>query len=281
VFPNCEQRASGLLWQNDDGRLAIWQSNGSNGNPFAAGIQVRNLQNPGSADWHVVAANDFDGNGAADIVLQHTDGRVAIWEMQSVAGQAPNVINGGQFNVAGTNAPGFSQWDVVGTGDINGDFRAGIVFQNNVSGAIAVWEQTPAGPAFNGTFQIQSNLPNPGTGWHVEGMGNTTEPNGLFALGDDLVLQRDDGLIAIWQLQQVNATTIARVGSGFNLGNPGDGWDVVAVRDMNNDGRADIVLQHDNGAAKVWDNIQPNGTHDEFFFTPQPNPNFNPDWHIA
>jgi hypothetical protein len=74
--------------------------------------------------------------------------------------------------------------------------------------------------------------------------------------------------------------------TGFNLGNPGPGWHVVGVRDMNADGRADILLQNDNGAAAVWDNIQQtpgtsNGTSDGIFFSPQPNPSGHLDWHIA
>jgi hypothetical protein len=111
-------------------------------------------------------------------------------------------------------------------------------------------------------------------------MGNTTED--VFTPGDDLVLQNNNGLIAIWQLQVVNGQVV-RQGAGFDLGNPGPGWHVVAVRDMSDTigGRADLILQNDNGAAAVWNNIQANGTHDGFNFTPQPNPPGVNEWHIA
>ena len=252
-----------------------------------------NLPNPG-AGWHVASTNDFDHNNAADILFQNADGRLAIWEFQSfnqnnVLQGAPVIKPGGLINV-GQN-PG-ATWHVVGTGDIDGvgfnSTAAGIVFQNSVTNGIAVWENGDLVPG-NIEWDTQSNLPNPGAGWHVVGMGNTTEAVGLP--GNDLVLQHDNGNIAIWQLsvvgnQVVRNNTGGTDPTGFNLGNPGAGWHVVAVRDMNSDARADILLQNDNGAAAVWTNIQQtpntsNGTHDGFNFNPQPNPNFHLDWHIV
>jgi hypothetical protein len=286
---------SDLLWVNDNGALALWQSNGSNVNSFPGNENQENLPNPG-AGWHVALttptgglpgtglANDFDGNTAADILFQHTSGLLAIWEFESanpanpLAG-APVIKQDGLLNV--DQNPG-STWHVAATGDIDGggiNASAGIAFQNSVTNDIAVWEHPTE---VNGQihFDIQSNLPNPGPGWHVVGMGNTTEDG--FNVGQDLVLQNDNGAIAIWQLA-VTGNQVVRDGTqpnGFNLGNPGSSWHVVGVRDMNADGKADLLLQNDNGAAAVWDNIQANGTHDGFNFNPQPNPGVL-DWHIV
>jgi hypothetical protein len=285
--------ASDLLWQNDNGNLALWQSTGSNVNPFAPGtFNQTNLPNPG-VGWHVASTNDFDGNGAADILFQHSTGALAIWEFQSfngtgqgnVLGGAPVIKPGGQLNV--DQNPG-ATWQVVGTGDIDNDLKAGIVFQNSVTNDIAVWESpTQVGGQIH--FNIQSNLPNPTAGWHVVGMGHITGT--AFGPGDDIVLQHDNGSIAIWELTVVGNQVVRNNPggddpTGFNLGNPGPGWHVVGVRDINDDFRADLLLQNDNGAAAVWDNIQftpgtTNGTHDGFNFTPQPNPSGHLDWHIA
>src|SRR5262249_35322145 len=97
--------ATDLLWVNDNGDLALWQSNGSNVDPFAPGINQANLPNPG-AGWHVASTNDFDGNRAADILFQHDLGNLAIWEFQSfnpdfneVLQGAPVIKPGGQLNV--------------------------------------------------------------------------------------------------------------------------------------------------------------------------------------
>jgi hypothetical protein len=284
--------ASDLLWQNDNGDLALWQSTGSNVNPFAPGtFNQTNLPNPG-AGWHVAATNDFDNNGAADILFQHNLGNLAIWEFQSfnpanVLQGAPIIKPGGQLNVDQNPGP---TWHAVATGDLDNDGNAGIVFQNSVTNGIAVWE-TPTQVGTQIHFNIQSNLPDPGAGWHVVGMGNTTEPE-IGPPGEDLVLQHDNGNIVIWQLTIVGNQVVRNNAggtdpTGFNLGNPGAGWHVVAVRDMNNDTRADLLLQNDNGAVAVWDNIQQTapgastGTHDGFNFTPQPNPSGHLDWHVV
>src|SRR5262249_43553550 len=133
--------AADLLWVNDNGALALWQSTGDNVNPFAAGsFNQRDLPNPG-AGWHVADTNDFDGNIAADILFQHDSGLLAIWEFQSVNNNnvlqgAPVIKPDGQLDV--DQNPG-STWHVAATGDITGDIIAGIVFQND-NGAIAAWE---------------------------------------------------------------------------------------------------------------------------------------------
>jgi hypothetical protein len=283
IFPggNNPSAAADLLWQNDNGALAIWQSTGDNVNPFSGSNQA-NLPNPG-AGWHVASADDFDANQAADILFQHDLGNLAIWEFQSFDPDhsggmnylqgAPVIKPGGQLNV--DQNPG-ATWHAVATGDISGDQRAGIVFQND-NGAIAAWENpTEVGGQIH--FNTQSNLPNPGTTWHVVGMGNTTE--NAFTSGDDIVLQNDNGAIAIWQLQVVG-TEVVRIDQGFNLNNPGASWHVVGVRDMNVDGHADLLLQNDNGATAVWTNIQSNGTHDGFNINPNPNPSGHLDWHVV
>jgi hypothetical protein len=280
--------ASDLLWVNDNGALALWQSTGSNVNPFAPNtFNQENLPNPG-AGWHVASTNDFDGNGAADILFQHSTGVLALWEFKSfndvdVLAGAPVIKPDGLLNV--DQNPG-ATWHVAATGDINQEHffaHSGIVFQND-NGAIAAWENPILVGGQQVHFNIQSDLPNPGPGWHVVGLGNTTELGfNNPEPGQDLVLQNDNGSIAIWQLAVVG-NQVVRDGAnpaGFNLGNPGAGWHVVGVRDMDGDSRADLVLQNDNGATAVWTNIQPNGTHDGFNINPNPNPSGHLDWHVV
>src|SRR5262245_24536951 len=284
--------ANDLLWVNDNGDLALWQSTGQNTNPFAGSNQV-NLPNPG-AGWHVASTNDFDFNNAADILFQHNDGRLAIWEFQSfnqLLQGAPVIKPGGLLNV--DQNPG-STWHVATTDDIdgNGNQPAGIVLQTSVTNGIAVWEHPTITAGWQIHFNIHSDLPNPGPGWHVKGMGNLTEEGFQTDIpGQDLVLQNDNGNIAIWQLSIQNGQVVRNNinntdPTGFNLGNPGAGWHVVGVRDMNADGRADILLQNDGGAIAVWTNIHQtgntsNGTHDGFNFNPQPNPSGHLDWHVV
>src|SRR5262249_37937066 len=66
---------SDLVWQNDNGAIAVWQMNGS------AIVGQANLLNPGAATT-VVGARDFDGNGGADILLQSSAGQLSLLLMQ-------------------------------------------------------------------------------------------------------------------------------------------------------------------------------------------------------
>ena len=68
---------SDILLQNTNGAVAIWEMNGANGTNVADSAVVAN---PG-ANWKVVGTGDFNGDGHSDILLQNTNGNVAIWEM--------------------------------------------------------------------------------------------------------------------------------------------------------------------------------------------------------
>jgi hypothetical protein len=72
-----------ILWQNNDGRAAIWLMDGSN---LIAGTIVN--FNPG-ANWRAIGAGDFNGDGKVDILWQNDDGRAVIWQMDG-----PNLITG-------------------------------------------------------------------------------------------------------------------------------------------------------------------------------------------
>jgi hypothetical protein len=56
--------------------------------------------------------------------------------------------------------PGMA-WQVVGTGDFNGDGKADLVFQNSSTGEVAEW-------LLNGVQILGGySLGNPGTAWHI------------------------------------------------------------------------------------------------------------------
>ena len=70
--------------------------------------------------WHVEGTGDFNDDGKSDIVLQNSNGSVAVWEM-----------NGGQISQSGVVANPGPSWHVEGTGDFNGDGKSDIVLQNS------------------------------------------------------------------------------------------------------------------------------------------------------
>jgi len=245
-----------ILWQNNNGALALWQMNGTTISAISA------LPTPGPA-WRVVGDNDFNGDVGDDIFFQNDNGALALWTGISAATGTVS----GMF--AGTQNPG-PTWHVVGTGDTNGDAVAGVLWQNN-NGALALWEDPTIG-AGTFTFNTVASLPSVDPSWHVKGMADLNG-NGR----SDIVFQNDSGAAVVWEMGGAGGTTVAAMNLVNLVIDWGPTWHIVGLRDMNNDARADILLQNDNGAAAVWENYTPYGgglaTFLPLVITPNPNPN--------
>jgi len=171
---------SDILWQNDNGSLALWQMHGTTVRAIHA------LPNP-APTWHVVGDNDFHFDESYNVLFQNDNGALAIWTGIS----AGTGTISGMF--AGTQNPGPS-WHVVGTGDTNADGKAGVLWQNN-NGALALWEDPTFG-AGTFTFNTVAALPTVDPSWHVKGMASIRGNN----LANDIVFQNDNGAVAIWEM---------------------------------------------------------------------------------
>jgi len=250
-----------ILWQNDNGALALWQMEGT------TVTSIHALPNPGPT-WHVVGDNDFNGDLRDDILFRNDNGALVIWTGVSAATGTVS----GMF--AGTQNPG-PAWHVVGTGDTDFDiqagssFRAGVLWQND-NGALALWED-PTFAAGTFTFNTVAALPTVDSSWHVKGMADLSDNNEA-----DIVFQNDNGAVVVWEM---NGTTIAAMNL-VNL-NPGPAWHIAGLRYMDRGvggAQADILFQNDNGAAAIWEDYQSLGGGSATFntvlpITPNPNPN--------
>jgi len=143
---------------------------------------------------------DFNGDGMADLLWQHTDGSVMIWLMNGTATASQATIMG----------PG-TGWSVVQTGDFNGDGMTDLVWQH-IDGSIMIWLMSGT------TTASQATIIGPGTGWRVVQTGDFND-DGM----SDLVLQNTDGSVAIWFM---NGT--APLGQAPLVG-PGVGWTLVST----------------------------------------------------
>ena len=107
-----------ILWQNDNGSVAIWEMNGTS---FVGGGGVGN---PGP-EWHIKATGDFNNDGHTDIAFQNDDGTVAIWEMNGTS-----FIGGG-----GVGNPG-TEWNVV-------DDNMRLIYSTSANETLATTSPTP------------------------------------------------------------------------------------------------------------------------------------------
>ena len=149
---------AGILWQNDNGALALWEHP-----TFAAGtftfstVAALPTVDP---SWHVKGMANVNGDGSSDVVFQNDNGAVVVWEMGGAAGTT--IISASLININ----PG-PAWHIVGLRDTDGDFKADILFQND-NGAAAVWQgyQGLGGGLATVSAEL-SIIPNPNPNGHV------------------------------------------------------------------------------------------------------------------
>jgi len=141
--------------------------------------------------WAASAAPGFFADGSPGIVLQNTDGSVALWDMNGTS-----IVGGG---LVANPGPG---WEIKGTGVFSDDGSTDIVFQNT-DGAVALWDMSGINVVGGGL------VPNPGPGWQIEGTGD------FFGGNSAILLQNTDGAVALWDMSGTNV-----VGGGV-VANPG------------------------------------------------------------
>jgi len=235
---------SDLLWRTDSGALAIWEMDGTHikAADFTR-IGPTSVAAPG-ADWHVLGAADFDGDGKSDLLWRTDSGALAIWEMNGTQIKAADYTKAGSANV-GIPAP---DWHIVGTGDFDGDGKSDLLWRTD-SGALAIWEMNGTQVKAADYLKIGgSNVGAPGHDWHVIGTGDFD--------GDgksDLLWQTDSGALAIWEMNgtQIKAADYIKLGQ-TNVGVPAHDWHFAATGDYNGDGKSDLLWHTDSGALAIW-----------------------------
>jgi hypothetical protein len=208
-----------------------------------------------------------------DILLQNTDGSVALWQMSGVAivdsGPTPSDpgptwsamgtgdffdngntaialqnddgsvvlwdMSGGQIVDAGLVGNPGPTWHIKGTGDFFGDSRTDLVMQN-ADGSVVLWDMS-------GSQIVDAGLVgNPGASWSVEGTG------AFFGHGSSAIaMQNADGSVVLWDM---SGSQIIDAGL---VGNPGPTWQAKGTGDFFGDGNSDLVMQNTDGSVVLWD----------------------------
>jgi probable HAF family extracellular repeat protein len=212
---------SDLIWRNSDNNTVEVQLLG--GTMTLAGGGVIN-NSPFDANWRAAAVGDFNGDGMTDIAYQRvSDGLTEVQFLNGTTAMGGGII---------TNNPFDKTWKIVATGDFNADGKTDLVWQHQSDGMVDV-QLLDGNTAIGGG--VIANNPF-GQGWKVAGAADFN--------GDgktDLVWQHQgDGLAEIQFLDSNSA-----IGGGVIANNPfGAGWNIVGVGDVNGDGMADLVWEH-------------------------------------
>jgi subtilisin family serine protease len=118
-----------LIWQHaTKGWLAVWLMNGTE----VVNTQLLSIDRVDDLDWRVVGAGDVDGDGKADLIWQHqTKGWLAAWFMNGSGVVSTRLLS--IDRILDLN------WHIRGVGDVDGNGRADLLWQNDATGALGVW----------------------------------------------------------------------------------------------------------------------------------------------
>jgi WD40 repeat protein len=199
-----ETNKTDLLFQHEDGSLAVWLMDGTN----LVSASLLNPSQPGEG-WEVVGTGDMNHDGKKDILFQNTDGTLAVWFLDGIT-----LVNGALLNPI---KPGDSGWRVVGTAALTSAKSTDLILQHS-DGTLAAWYM-------DGTNLVRGVLLNPSVpgqeGWRV---ASTLDLNGDGQT--DLLFQHDDGTMAVWLMDGIDLLS----GQLVNPEHPGFGWRVVGPR---------------------------------------------------
>ncbi|MSU21478.1 MAG: hypothetical protein EXS30_08785 [Pedosphaera sp.] len=175
---------------------------------------------------------DFNHDNSPDIVLQDQSGLLGLWYMTGT-----DLASAGLLVPSEVGQPG---WNIVASGDFNEDGNEDLVLQHR-DGTLAIW-------FMNGRILLSGSLVSTpwdrSDEWRVVATGDFDQ-NGKT----DLVIQSKNRSLAVGFMNGINIASMAQL----NSGNPIESeWTVVGASDFNEDGKTDLVFQHQNGTLATW-----------------------------
>jgi hypothetical protein len=205
------------------------------------GSKTVTVQQPTFTGW--AAVHDMNGDARSDLVWHNqATGRVAIWNISGSSIVGTQNVNAGPVDLS---------WQLVGSGDLNGDHNADLVWRH-ATGLVAAWFMQGPNIIATDLLQVAVNpsLPpatvrEPDMNWEIRGVGDMN--------GDgraDLVWQhRVDGRLAGWFMNGFHI-----IGWGYLSVDrmPDPNWKIAGAGDINQDGKADIIWQHEDGSLAAW-----------------------------
>lgn len=179
----------------------------------------------------ITAGASGSGPGTVTYAISGNDASAARSASILVAGRTFAITQAGRAN------------RVTPTFDLNGDGRLDLLWRHEMDGRISGW-------AMNGTSRLSVVTPAPNqvadTSWTIAGTGDL-DGDGHF----DIVWQNvTDGRVSAWFMTGFTL----RDGSLFSIPQVPDlQWRIRSVGDLDGDGKADLIWQHDgNGSVAVW-----------------------------
>lgn len=142
------------LWRNSTGQLAIWFNGAYPGAVAAATphavayLGYRNVPEAVDPTWSVIGIGDFDGDGRADILWRHPQGKLTIWHMTGG-------LRTGETIPAASAPP--ASMRLAGVADFDADGRSDLLWRDSL-GAMQLWFGGDPGRVAHPAYR---NMPGP------------------------------------------------------------------------------------------------------------------------
>lgn len=172
-------------------------------------------------------------NSKSEILWRNTStGQNQIWYMDGIT----------RTGVVSIKKNADDNWEIVGTGDFNGDAKRDILWRNSLTGAVLVWYMD--GTTRTRILPIETTSDISDTNLKIAGVGDFNSDS----KPDILWRHSLTGVNTIWYMDGVTHTGTKRISTVSDTN-----WKIVGTGDFNSDGKTDIVWRNTlNGVNRVW-----------------------------
>ncbi|NEO89846.1 MAG: hypothetical protein F6K56_06150 [Moorea sp. SIO3G5] len=236
-----------LFWHNPvSGQVALWTLNGQGTSVETTAFITQNgleVSLPENAGFEARGVVDL-GDGIRNPLWRDTlTGGVAVWNMErsefqdAIITQAPAGQPGSDLN-----------WEIRGTGDVNGGGAEEIFWYNTSTGEIAVWEIDETGFQ-NATFIMDTNDQNmiisPSDPWQLVAAGDMDGDGNADAIWENMNTRQ----FAYWKLNG----TVFQEPVVINSRAADGPWEFRGAYDANRDGINDFFFRNSvTGQNGLW-----------------------------
>ena len=214
-----------LLLRHGDGLVMSWlgRTDGGFTNNYANAAWL-------DSSWQLLGTGDFNGDGVEDILWRQTSGLVMAWIcFDNGTFSTANIVNAAWVNPS---------WQMIGTGDFNGDGRDDLLFRQS-NGLLMNMLGHPIG-SFNDNYAKHQWL-NPE--WQLADTGDYNNDG-----RDDLLWRNANGTVMTWLGQADGGYT----NNYANVGWLDSNWALANSGDYDGDGREDLLFRHASGIVMNW-----------------------------
>ncbi len=215
-----------IIWRNtESGENAVWYMQG---NAFGIGVFLPTT-NPG---LKLSGIGDFNLDGNPDFAWHNPrSGETFLW-------RGAGGSNFGTGNTLPTvNNP---NWNVVATGDFNGDGTSDLFWQNRTSRETLVWLMGKGQPV-----GVIAGPQVTDAGWQVGGAADFDRDGDA----DLFWYNKRTGDTGLWEMQ--NGSYVRAITTPPNVAD--SGWQVIGIRDFDRDGTPDILWRNvRTGNDGIW-----------------------------